>query len=135
MADVDWGRIGAEAAISLLSGVGGLFVGVWRWGRRSAVHDQKVKDDYDGKINELREQMRAALAKHDEAADARVEALVAQFKESFEGIRRQIDDHRLEAERRFLPREGLTDFRKEYREDMANLMKKIDHITVRADRQ
>jgi hypothetical protein len=134
MADLDLVRLIAQVLTALASAAGGLLVGVWRWGRRSARDDQKVKDDYDGKINALREKVSAEMAAHERTADARNDLLIDHFKESFEGIRRQIDEHRLEAERRFLPKDGLTEFRKEYREDMVNLMRKIDHITVRADR-
>lgn len=134
MAELDSMRVAVEFGVSAAAGIGGWLIGIWRWGRRSAQHDQEVKEDYDGKINALRDEMRDTMAEHERAADARNDMLVEQFKESFEGIRRQIDDHRLEAERRFLPRDGLTEFRKEYREDMASLMRKIDHITVRADR-
>jgi hypothetical protein len=134
MADLERDRVALEIGMSLVAGVGGWLIGIWKWGRASARHEQKVKEDYDGKINALREEMRDAMADYNKAADARNDLLVEQFHESFEGIRRQIDDNRLDAERRFLPKDGLTEFRKEYREDMASLMRKIDHITQRADR-
>lgn len=128
MADTDWTRIAIEVAGWAGSSLVGLVVGAWRGGRRSAVHDQRVKDDYTRKIDDLREQMRTSMAQYEKQATARNELLVEQFKESFEGIRRQIDDNHLYAERRFMPREDFKDFREEYREDMRNLNDKLDRL-------
>lgn len=134
MADLETGRVAVEAGLAVVTGIGGWLIGIWKWGRSNARHDQRVKEDYDGKINVLREETRTMMVTAEKAADVRNDLLVDQFRESFEGIRRQIDDHRLEAERRFVPSLGLTEFRKEIREDLASLARKIDHLTVRADR-
>ncbi|MGF6431505.1 hypothetical protein [Bradyrhizobium elkanii] len=121
MAEIEWGKIAAEAGISLVSGFGGLILGIWKWGRWSAKAEQSVKDDYDAKIGALRDEVRKDMASHVQKSDARNDLLVEQFKESFDGIRRQIDDHKLHTETRFLPKDDFRDFREEYREDMREL--------------
>ncbi len=114
LTDGDWPRTLLEAAGSLVSGFFGLMVGVWRAGRNSATKEQAVRDDYDAKI--------AANAK---SSDARLDLLVDQFKESFDGIRRQFDDHKFYTEKDFLKKEDFKSFRDEYREDMRDLKKMI----------
>jgi len=118
---MEWGKLAIEVGISLVSGISGLIVGAWRWGRSSAEAEQAVKEDYDTKISALRDETRTAMVSHVQKSDARNDLLVEQFKESFEGIRRQIDDHRLHTETRFLPKDDFRDFREEYREDMREL--------------
>ena len=118
---MEWGKLAIEVGISLASGIGGLIVGAWKWGRSSAEAEQAVKKDYETKIDVLREEVRKDMASHVHKSDARNDLLVEQFKESFEGIRRQIDDHRLHTETRFLPKDDFRDFREEYREDMREL--------------
>ncbi len=118
MAETDWIRIALEAAGWTASSLVGVVVGAWRGGRRSAGKEQKIKDDYNSKIDALREEMRQSMATYEKQADSRNDLLVSQFKESFEGIRRQIDEHRLAAEVRYLPRDDFREFREEYREDM-----------------
>lgn len=128
MADLDWQHVALQGGLSLLSGAGGMFFGIWKWGRRSAQQEQAVKDDYNAKIDDLREHMRASMADYEKSADARNDLLVEQFKESFEGIRRQIDDNKLETEKYFLRKEDFGDFRKEYREDMRRIFDKLDNL-------
>lgn len=128
MADLDWQHVALQAGLSLLSGAGGMFFGVWKWGRRSAQQEQAVKDDYNAKINKLRETMMASIAEHNKTADAKNDDLVEQFKESFDGIRRQIDEGKLDTEKYFLRKEDFGDFRREYREDMRRIFDKLDNL-------
>lgn len=128
MSDTDWVRIGMGAGVSLLSAVGGAFVAVWRWGRQGALDEQKVKDDYDAKIAELRDEVRKDMSAHAQKIDEGNDLLVAQFKETLDGIRRQHDDHKLDVEKRFLLKDDFRDFREEYREDMRDLKKSIADI-------
>lgn len=127
-ADTDWVRIAVEGAGWAASSLVGLVVGAWRGGRRSANHDQRVKDDYDGKIGKLREDTRAAMEKYTENADARNTLLIEQFKESFEGIRRQFDEHRLGTERDFVRKDEFRVLREEIREDMREIKTMIQNI-------
>jgi hypothetical protein len=129
MAGGEWIDIAIKAGISLVSGLGGLILGAWKWGRSSAKAEQAVKDDYDEKISGLREEMRSAMKSHEQRSEDRTDLLVEQFKESFDGIRRQIDDHRLHTETRFLPKDDFRDFREEYRDDMRDLKKSIADIS------
>lgn len=117
-AEYDWTRLATEAAVSLISAATGLAVGVWRWGRNSAIHEQAVKDDYDNKIKLLRTDL-----------EVRQDMLVDQFKESFIGLRRQIDDDRLRTEQEFVRKDDFKDFREEYRDDMRELKTRIAEIT------
>lgn len=128
MADTDWVRVGFEAGISLLSGLGGLVLGAWNWGKRSAHAENKLKEDVNLKITELREQTRASMEKHEDHSTARTELLVEQFKESFDGIRRQIDDHKLATEREFMRKDEFRDFREEIRTDMREIKTMIASI-------
>lgn len=128
MSDWDWTRTALEAGGAIASGLFGILVGIWRAGRESALREQSVKDDYTGKIGVLEEDMQRALAVHEKAAAARLELLVEQFKESFVGLRRQIDDDRLHTEREFLRKEDFKDFREEYREDMRDIKKSLNGL-------
>jgi hypothetical protein len=128
MADADWTKIAIDGILSLASGLGGLALGIWRWGRDSARAQQAVKDDYNGKIATLREETKAAMAKQTESSGSRNDLLVEQFKESFEGMRRQIDEHRFYTERDFVKKEDFKDFREEYRDDMRDLKAAIASI-------
>lgn len=129
MAEIEWGKIAAEAGLSLLSGLGGLVFGAWKWGRSSAKAEQAVKEDYDKKIVALHDKVRADMAAYAKTADAGNDLLVSQFKESFEGIRRQHDDHKLDIEKRFMLKDDFRDFREEYREDMRDLKASIAGIS------
>lgn len=131
MSEWNWQATAASAGVSLLSGAGGWLLGIWRWGRNSAKNEQAVKDDYDGKINALRDQMRTAMAEFAKESDERNDALVKQFKEAFDGIRRQIDDHKLDSEKRFTLKDDFREFREEYREDMRDLKASIAVIAQR----
>lgn len=128
MADWNWEHLAVEAGVSLLSGVGGLILGVWRWGRNSAKHERKVEDDYNAKIDKLRDDMNISHQAYEKAATARNDLLVEQFKESFDGIRRQIDENKLDTEKHFLRKEDFGDFRKEYREDIRAIFEKLDRL-------
>lgn len=115
----EWAHI-VIAIVSLIFGGGtGLAAGVWRVARIEG----KVRDDFKKCIDETKD-----------AIEAKVEALVGQFQDTFSALRQKINDVELQTERLFVSKSGFDEFRKEYREDMASLMKKIDHITVRADR-
>lgn len=126
--DVDWSRVGIEAAGSLVSGLGGLLFGVWRLGRRSAQREHNIRADCDSQIGQLGSEMRTAMAAVEKSSEDRVDLLVDQFKESFVGLRRQIDDDRLHTEQNFLRKDDFRDFREEYREDMRDLKRRIDSL-------
>lgn len=128
MEDINWTQFATDTTVSLISGVGGLLIGIWRWGRRSAEHDQAVRDDYSAKIDDLREEMRLQMTAYEKGATARQEVLVDQFKESFEGMRRQMDKQRLETEQAFVRKDDFRGFREEYREDMRDLKKSIEKL-------
>ena len=128
MADLDWVKIAIEAASPLISGTIGVIVGAWRGGRRSAQHDQRVKEDYERQIDELRDETRKSMGAYEKAATARNDLFAEQAKEAFAGIRRQIDELRLDTEKRFLPKNDFADWRKEYREDMRDLKESIADI-------
>lgn len=108
----------------MISATGGWLVGIWRWGRNSAKDEQAVKDDYDGKIRALRDEMRAET----KAADDRNELLVAQFKETLDGIRRQMDQNTLDTEKYFLRKEDFKEFREEYRQNTRRIFEKLDSL-------
>ena len=129
MTDWNWQSLGLQGAFSFVSGAVGWGIGLWKAGRDSARKEQAVKDDYVGRIGTLREDVRASMDKHEKAFDDRNDLLVGQFKESFEGLRRQHDDHKLDVERRFMLKDDFRDFRDEYREDMRDLKASIATIT------
>ena len=120
-AETEWLRIAFEAGASMVSGLAGLLVGAWKWGRGSAQAEQALKDDYNGKITKLRDEVRATMTSHAQKADEGNDLLVSQFKESFDGIRRQHDEHRIDVEKRFMLKDDFREFREEYREDIRDL--------------
>ncbi len=124
----EWLKLGISFGASLISGAVGMIAGVWRAGRASAKREQEVKDDYDSKIRALGDEMRKAMADHEKASEGRVDLLVDQFQESFNGLRRQIDSDRLHTEREFMRKEDFRDFRDEYREDIREIKAKIDNV-------
>lgn len=124
----NWFEVAISVGASLVSGAVGMIAGVWRAGRASAKREQAVKDDYDAKIKTLGEEMSNALARHEKASEDRLDLLVDQFQESFNGLRRQIDGDRLHTEREFMRKEDFRSFREEYREDMREIKSKIDSI-------
>lgn len=128
MAGGEWADIAIKTGISFASGLGGLLIGVWKWGRSSAKAEHAVKHDYTSMIAAHREEVRISMAAHAQKADARTDLLVEQFKESFEGIRRQHDDHKLDVEKRFMLKDDFKDFREEYREDIRELKASIAGI-------
>ncbi len=131
MADIDWGRAAIEAAASAASGLVGLVIGAWRWGRNSAKAEQELKDDYNLKINTLRDDVRVNMEEYEKSANARNDLLIAQIRETLEGIRRQMDELRYHTENRFLAKEDFNVFRKEYREDTKLINEKLDKIISR----
>ena len=124
MAGGEWIDIAIKAGIALTGGIGGLFIGVWKWGRSSAKAEQAVKD----KITTLREEVRKEMAAHVQKIEDGHDELVNHFEESFNGIRRQIDEHRYYTEKDFLKKEDFKDFREEYREDMRDIKTAIANI-------
>ena len=124
----DWVRTAVSVGASLISGAIGMLAGVWRAGRASAKREQAVKDDYDTKIIAIANEMRSNVATHEKASAARLDLLVDQFQESFNGLRRQIDSERLYTEREFLRKEDFKDYLREFREDMREIKAKIDSI-------
>src|SRR5437879_4553368 len=125
MAGGEWIEIAIKAVIALAGGIGGLFLGVWKWGRSSG----KAEVAGDAKISALRDEMRTAMATQATKSEARTDLLVEQFKETFDGIRRQLDEHRYYTEKDFLKKEDFKDFREEYREDMRDIKTAIANIS------
>lgn len=128
MAEWDWHQISIQGLFSALSGAGGFLFGLYKLGRKSAQSEQAVKDDYNSQIRALREEVRNDMASHAQKVEDGHDLLVSQFKESFEGIRRQHDEHKLDVEKRFLPKEDFKEFREEYREDMREIKASIASI-------
>lgn len=124
MAGVEWIEIALKAGIALSGGIGGLFIGIWKWGRSSAKAEQAVKNQ----ITALREEVRKEMAAHVQKIEDGHDDLVNHFEESFNGIRRQIDEHRYYTEKDFMKKDDFKNFREEYREDMRDLKASIAGI-------
>lgn len=122
----DWARVAIEALVALGAGA---FGATFRAGRRSALHEQKLQADNDKKIDTLRDELRTDMGEIERAAADSRELLVGQFKESFEGLRRQFDDHRLATEQNFVRRDDFKEFREEIRDDMREIKQLISQIT------
>lgn len=131
MADYDWGRVAIEAFAGAASGLSGLIIGAWRWGRSSAETEQSIRDDYDGKINALREHVRVQMAEYEKQATARMDLLLGQIRETLEGLRRQMDELRYHNEHYFLPKNDFDKFRIEYREDTQRISDKLDALIAK----
>lgn len=125
---MDWSHIAVQVAIAVVSGIGSAIVTAWKLGRDGARAEQAVKDDYNGKIATNREEVRKEMASHVQKADETSDLLVSQFKESFDGIRRQHDEYKLDSERRFFLKDDFRDFLKEYREDQRRTDVKLDRL-------
>lgn len=128
MTEWEWAKVAFQAATYALSTAFGIGVGIWKWGRKSAKDEQAVKDDYTAKINALRDETRTQMASHAQKTQDGSDLLVSQFKESFEGLRRQIDEHKFYTEKDFMKKEDFRDFREEYREDMRDVKAMIAAI-------
>lgn len=124
----EWFDVGIKAGISLVSGLGGLFIGVWKWGRSSAQAEQAVKDELRTEIAALREEVRKDMASHKTSSEESRDDLVDQFKETLDGMRRQFDEHQLDTERYFLRKNEFQAFREEYRADQRRTDDKLDRL-------
>lgn len=131
MADYDWGRIVVEGLGGVASAGVGLVIGVWKLGRNSEVARVTIRDDYNRKINTLRDELRAQMAQYEKEATARMDLLLGQIRETLEGIRRQMDELRYHNEHYFLPKGDFDKFRTEYREDNQRIDEKLDRILNR----
>lgn len=120
MLSFEWVHLAIGVASAAFGAVGGLVAGVWRVARI----EQGIRDDYVRRIGALKDDI-----------EVKVESLVGQFQDTFAALRQKINDVELQTEKLFMSKDGFNDFRREYREDMSNLMAKIDHITMRADRK
>lgn len=123
------------AAFGLVSGVASAIGTAWHFGRRSAKKEadareegRAIKDDYDGKVAKLREEVRKEMAAHAEKVEAGNNLLVTQFTETLNGLRRQQDEMRVYIEKRFLPKDDFRDWLKEYREDQRRTDTKLDRL-------
>ena len=128
MADFDWMRIGMNAAVGAVSGVLSAIDTAYKFGRDGVRKEQAVKDDYDGKIDGLREEVRREVAAIKESSNEARDLLVDQFKETLDGLRRQFDAHQLATEKEFLRKGEFKDFRDEYRDDQRRTDDKLDKL-------
>lgn len=124
MPNGDWIEIAVKVVAALAGAIVGAVTAVWRLGRNSV----KAEHSVERQIAALREEVRTEMAAHVQKSDDGRDLLVAQFKESFEGMRRQHDDHKLDVEKRFMLKDDFKDFRDEYREDMRDIKTAIAGI-------
>jgi hypothetical protein len=117
--NLEWAHVIVAIVSAIAGGGAGLVAGVWR----VAHIEQALRIDFQKSIDEAETKI-----------EGKVEELVGQFTDTFAALRQKINDVELHTEQRFVSKAGFDDFRREYREDMSSLMKKIDHITVRTDR-
>jgi len=125
--DIDWPRLWLEAVGSALSAIVGVVVGIWRWGRNSALAEQQVRNDYIARIESMKVTLHAAEVAH----DRRIDDLVDQFKETFVGIRRQFDDGRLYTEQNFVRKDDFREMREEIRDDMRDIKVSLNELRNR----
>lgn len=127
-ADTDWLKLAVQSGFSLLSGAVGLVVGIWHAGKRSgkqeAEFEVRLRTQVDDRLQKAIDDMKASLA----AAMDNRELLVSQFHESFNGIRRQIDENKLHTEENFVRKDDFRDFRDEYRVDQKRVHDKLDRL-------
>jgi len=116
------------SGISALGGaVAGLVAGTWRMARVEPRLELKM----EARVALMETEMREKLLSHERASVVRTEGLTEQFRESFNGMRRQIDDQRLNTEKDFVRKEDLRDFREELREDIREIKDAIKEIAKR----
>jgi preprotein translocase subunit SecA len=130
--DFDWPQVVIEGTLSLISAFGGLVIGAWKWGRNSVLHEQRLRDEFNDKMEAFSKEVRTAMANQQQAQEDRLDGLVDQFKETFVGLRRTIDQTALDNEKRFFPKDDFRAFREEYREDMRDLKKQVGAINGRS---
>lgn len=112
----EWVHVVIGVISAFVGAVGGLIAGVWR----VAHIEQAMREDFKLSIDKIKDDI-----------DLKVESLVGQFGESFKALRQKISDVELNTEKHFLSKDGFSEFRKEYREDMTKLMEKIDAMNTR----
>jgi hypothetical protein len=119
-----------------LTGIGGGAIGTlmtWIW--RAARIEPKIRADFQSDIKTAEEHLEAKIEDAERRGEVKVEEMIGQFRESFTGMRRKIDDvekgsllkddfHRYRQEDRLAAEER----RKENREDFRRLEAKIDQI-------
>jgi hypothetical protein len=110
----EWAHVIVGVLSAFLGGVGGLIAGVWR----VAHIEQAIREDFQ-----------KAISRAENGIEVKVEALVAQFHDTFQALRQKIGDVELETARGFVAKREFEDFRAEYREDMRDLKKSISEIS------
>lgn len=135
MADTDWFRIAMDGAIGLASGIGGAIVWAFRIGRSSSENEQRIKDDYDGKINKLRLDFQGELASHngmimavERETLARIETLRLETGEMGQAIRQRIHDVEISSRDRL--DEATNSIRESIDKLGERLENKIDRIII-----
>ncbi len=116
-----------EAVGSALSALVGVGAGIWRWGRNSALAEQRVRNETIAGIDEMKATLHAVEVAHDQ----RVDDLVYQFKEAFTVIRRQIDDGRLYIEQNFVRKDALREMLAQLRDDMRDIKISLNELRNR----
>lgn len=117
MVDAEWTRMAIEAAGWAASSLVGLGLGLWRGGRRSAMDEQKVREEFN-----------AAVAGLERRIEEKLDRSAGQFDETLKGLRQKINDVELDAVRTFVAKPDFDEFRKEYRRDQDRVDQKLDRL-------
>jgi hypothetical protein len=123
----EWFNAFVSGASALVGAVSGIIAGTWR----VAQIEPRMQVKMETRLAAIEIEMRDKIAAHEKASMLRTETLVDQFRESFSGMRRQIDENRLRTEQEFLRKEDFRDFRDEYREDMRELKESMKEVAKR----
>jgi hypothetical protein len=123
----EWFNAIISGISALVGAVSGIIAGTWR----VAQIEPRLEKGFQARLSEAELEMRDKIALHEKASMTRTEALVDQFRESFAGMRRQLDEHRLHTEQEFMRKEDFRDFRDEYREDMRELKESMKELAKR----
>jgi len=131
MTEADWARIAVEVVIALASAAASAVGTAYAFGKRDATERAQLKEEMDARIDDLRDKTIGKMDQAIEAADARNELLISQIRETLEGLRRQLDDHRLEIEREFFRKGEFRDFIQRYDSDQNRVNDKLDKLLQR----
>lgn len=111
--NLEWAHAVAAIIGACFGVASSLFTGGWRFGRiegRLKLHVQETMIDSEKRL------------------EAKLDTATSAFDETLRALRQKINDVELNSERRYLLKDEFSDFRTEYRQDMARIFSKLDSL-------
>jgi hypothetical protein len=120
----EWGHVMSAFGGGIITAMGAAIGWIYNAGGKRP----SLKIEFQKSLSEAEERIEAKIDIAEKNAESKVDDMAEKFQESFNGIRRQIDDNRLHTSENYVRKEDFREFRDEYREDMRDLKSNIAKI-------